>query len=492
MLSIRGLSKRFGGTRALVSVDLDAGAGEVLAVIGENGAGKSTLMKVLAGAIAPDLGSIYLDGRRHCPEHPAAARGAGVALVPQEPELVAQLSVAENILLGSEPTRCGIVDGARLRERAARSLAYVTTDDDRIELHQLAGELRPSQRQRVVVARALSQPHLRLLIFDEPTSSLTRVDVQRLFLVITRLKQRGLAILYVSHFLEEVLAIADRYTVLRDGRVVGSGNIAQTSASDLVTLMAGTQVTARSARPARPPGEVVLDIQHLSGETLPSDVSFQLHAGEVLGIAGLVGSGRTELLRAIFGLQSMRCGSLRIRNAAGPFSPEQCLNLGLGLLSEDRRAEGLAQGLTIAQNATLSKLPKHGPFVTAKAQRKVSIPLIFRLGIRCRNADQNVSELSGGNQQKVALARLLHHDVEILLLDEPTRGIDVRSRGDVHRCIDELVSQGKAILLVSSYLPELLVLCDRIAVICRGTLGQPRPARDWDEHSLLLAATGTA
>lgn len=491
MLTIRGLQKAFGRTKALAGIDLDAKSGEVMAVIGENGAGKSTLMQILAGAIFADSGAIHLAGHPHRPRHPAEARHAGVALVPQESELVDDLTVAENITLGSEPTRHGFVLRARVHELASRALAEVTTDQCSIDLQTHARALGPSERQRVAIARSILRQAPKLLIFDEPTSSLTSRDVERLFALIQRLKQRNLAILYVSHFLEEVLAVADRYTVIRDGRTIATGEIRDTSARQLVSMMAGEPVAQHRPRLARRPGQVLLAVQQLTGRGLPVEASFELRAGEVLGIAGLVGAGRTELLHAIFGLRPVRNGQVLVHGCIGPLSPGQSLGRGLGLLSEDRRREGLAQNLSIAENITLSRLPARGPFVTKTEQQRAALPFIEGLQIRCQGAEQVVTELSGGNQQKVALARLLHHDADILLLDEPTRGIDVRSRRDVHACIDELVRQGKAVLLVSSYLPELLAMSDRIAVMCRGRLGPARPVNECTEHTLLLEATGT-
>ena len=490
MLSISGLSKRFGNNQALSEVELHAQAGEVLAVVGENGAGKSTLMRLLAGVLQPDSGTLQLAGAAFHPKHPAAAMRAGVALVPQESELVPHLSIAENILLGREPTRAALIDRTRLRDLAGRALAEVATDGQQLDLAQRADTLGPSDRQRVVIARALSQANLRLLIFDEPTSSLSAADTRRLFSVIARLKARGLTVLYVSHFLEEVLTISDRYVVLRDGKSVARGNIADTTATELVTLMAGAAAVDRTKRAKREIGQLLLETKHLSGTRLPRDVSLQVHAGEVFGIAGLVGAGRTELVRALFGLDACS-GDITIKSLHNPRSPRQCLRLGMGLLSEDRRNEGLAQSLDIAENVTLSKLPQRGLLVSKREQLRAATRLMQRLQIRCRSPRQIVSELSGGNQQKVALARLLHHDVDILLLDEPTRGIDVRSRAEVHQAIDDLARRGKAIVLISSYWPELLELCDRIVVMCRGKLGKVRPVDEWDEHSLLLQATGS-
>jgi ribose transport system ATP-binding protein len=489
-LTIKGLSKNFGGTQALDRINLEARAGEVLAVIGENGAGKSTLMKVLAGVTPPDAGAIILDKQPHSPENPAAARMAGVALVPQEAELAPHLSVGENIVLGREPTRRGFIQWQSLYKQAARALELVTSKERSIDCRRRARDLSPSERQLVVIARAFALANLRILIFDEPTSSLTAADAKRLFEVIQRLKQQRIVILYVSHFLEEVLTIADRYCVLRDGRLVAHGSISDTTATELVTKMAGKDVAERKRRQVINHGAVMLDLRELSGHLLPKEVTFELRAGEVFGIAGLVGAGRTELVRAVFGLDRVKSGQVRVKTFEGPFRPAECLKLGLGLLSEDRRGEGLAQSLSVTRNITMSKLKGWGPFVTSKREQLSARPFIERLSIRCRDPEQPVAELSGGNQQKVALARLLHHDVDIMLLDEPTRGIDVRSRLDVHRCIDELAERGKAILLISSYLPELLSLCDTIAVMCRGKLGEPKAVSEWDEHSLLMEATG--
>ncbi|HEY5957969.1 MAG TPA: sugar ABC transporter ATP-binding protein [Polyangiaceae bacterium] len=490
MLSIRGLTKRFGATRALAGIDLCATAGEVMAVIGENGAGKSTLMKLLAGACAPDSGVIELAGHAYRPRHASDAQREGVALVPQEAQLVPHLSVAENIVLGRELTRRGFIDRREVARVAAAAIAQVTTPERPIDIAMSAGELGPSARQRVVIARALAQPQLRVLIFDEPTSSLTRTDTDQLFAVIRRLKERGLVILYVSHFLEEVLAIADRYTVLRDGKSVATGPLAQASVASLVSLMTGSAMTATERRVPSTRSKVLLESRGISGPRLPGPITFTLHAGEVLGIAGLVGSGRTRLLRSLFGLDGIDQGTLRIDETVVKPSPRVCLTLGLGLLSDDRQNEGLAEELGIAENVTLSRLPHRGPFVQQAAQRRATLTFVERLGIRCRDTDQPVWELSGGNQQKVALARLLHHEVMVYLLDEPTRGIDVRSRKDVHRLIDALAQKGNGVVLVSSYLPELIALSDRIAVMHRGQLGEARPTCDWTEHSLLLAATG--
>ncbi len=489
-LVVRGLTKAFGGTKALDGVDLQVGPGEVHAVLGENGAGKSTLMKILSGSVRPDEGRIELVGRTHAPASPDEARRAGVAIVPQEPELAPHLTVGENVVLGCEPARWGVVLRGQAHEIATRALVQVAHDGGHIDPRRLASSLSPSERQRVVIARALAVAAPRVLILDEPTSSLTAADVEQLFSVIEKLRERGLSVLYVSHFLEEVLRISDRYTVLRDGRFVGTGAIRGTDSDQLVRLMAGEAVKQRQRTIRREAGEVVLSVEGLAGRALPVDASLELRRGEVLGIAGLVGAGRSELLRVVFGLDPVRSGRVRVGTHLGPASPMRRLAQGVGLLSEDRKGEGLAAELTIAENLMMSRRVGWGPLVSPARERVVTEQFVARLGIRCRDVAQRMTELSGGNQQKVALARLLHHDVDVLLLDEPTRGIDVRSRADVHHVIDELVGQGKAVLVVSSYLPELFGVCDRIAVMCRGRLGAARRVADLDEHAVLKEAAG--
>ncbi len=494
LLQVRGLCKSFGPTKALDGVELSTSGGEVHAVLGENGAGKSTLMKILAGALRPDAGELRLGGEHFAPADPIAARHAGVAMVYQEPQLCPHLTVAENVLLGVEPTRWGLLQPRQVNSRTRQALETVV-EPDRLSVivpNRLVGTLAPPDQQLVAIARALAQADCRVLILDEPTSSLGVADVQRLFTTVRRLRERGLSILYISHFLEEVQQIADRYTVLRDGRSVGQGKVAQTPLSDIVHQMVGRQVEQRFERSQRRAGEVVVELEQLAGKSKPRDCTLQLHRGEVVGVAGLVGAGRTELLRIIFGLDPVRCGQIRVGSYVGPASPLRRLAQGVGLVSEDRKEEGLALGLSVADNLTLSKLRGLGPgfIVLPRIQKQQATHWIEQLDIRCRSADQPVADLSGGNQQKVALARLLYHDVDVYLLDEPTRGIDVASRAAIYRLIDELAGRGSAVLMVSSYLPELLGVCDRIAVMRRGTLGRAKPVRELDQHTVMTEAAG--
>jgi ribose transport system ATP-binding protein len=493
LLRVAGVSKRFGATQALSNVELALREGEVHALLGENGAGKSTLLKILAGTQTADSGNLTLAGRAYAPSTPQHAQALGVAFVSQEPALCPDLSVAENILLAGLPSRWGWLDRAEQRRRAGAALARVLPEGAPLpDLARRAGDLGQGDRQLVCLARALAQAECRVLILDEPTSTLNSSEAERLFAIVRELTKSGIAVLYVSHFLEEIERIADRYTVLRDGQFVQSGRLAGTTRSELVKLMAGRDVQELFPRSARSPGEVVLDLQDLAGQRLPISASLSLRKGEVLGIAGLLGAGRTELLRAIFGLDRVKSGRLQVKGILGPASPARRLAQGVDLLSEDRKGQGLAESLSLGDNITLSTLESLGPFGFVSPNRRAAIAQSYldRLGVRARGPEQLARDLSGGNQQKICFARLLHHDADVFLLDEPTRGVDVGSRADLYRIIDDLAARGNAVLMISSYLPELLGVCDRIAVMVRGKLGPARPASGLSEHALLLEATG--
>jgi ribose transport system ATP-binding protein len=485
LLEMRGIRKTFGATAALDAVSFAVGPGEVCALVGQNGAGKSTLMAILAGALAPDAGEMRLGGVEYAPRDPLAARQAGVAMIYQDLSLAPHLTVMENIVLGVEPVRRGIVQRDRMRETTRTALAELGHSD--ISPDAIVGDLQPAAQQLVEIARALAVG-CRVLVLDEPTSSLGHADVRALFDLIARLKERGLAIVYISHFIEEVKEIADRFVVLRDGRNAGGGVTADTPARDIVSLMVGRGVDDLYRRGARIVGNTLVTVEELTPESLP----LTLRRGEVVGIAGLVGAGRTRLLRTIFGLHAVKHGRITVGAYTGAATPHDRWQQGMGMLSEDRAGEGLAAGLSVADNMTLSKLAPLGPafMIVPTRQAAAAARWIDRLHIRCADSTQPVRELSGGNQQKVAVARLLHHDVDVLVLDEPTRGIDVSSKAQIYQLIDQLVSNGKGVLLVSSYLPELLGVCDRIAVMSRGRLGLARPVEEWTEHSLLMEASG--
>ncbi len=490
-LKMEGVCKRFGATVALEGVGVEVSSGEVLALVGENGAGKSTLMKVLSGAIEADAGQMRLDGEVYEPGNRLDARRAGVAMIYQELSLAQHLTVEENIMLGMEPVRFGWFRGGEVRRRALEAIEQFNHPE--LVPDARVGDLSVGSQQLVEIARALAIG-CRVLVLDEPTSSLTRDDVERLFAIIEQLKGQGKAIVYISHFIEEVKRVADKVCVLRDGKVVGNSRTDEITTDEIISLMVGREVEDLYPRSQRTAGEVVLEIEDLSGLEKPESVDLKLHRGEVLGIAGLVGAGRTEFLRCLFGLDPIVSGRVRMGVYTGPSSPARRWMQGVGFLSEDRKDEGLVLSMSVSDNVTLSELRGFGPFglvLPGRQDRAVS-KWIKELDIRCEGPRQDVFSLSGGNQQKVALARLLQHDVDILLLDEPTRGIDVAAKATVYKLIDSLAcgDKAKAVLMVSSYLPELMGVCDRVTVMCRGKLGPVHRISDVDEHQLMLEATG--
>ncbi|MBK8976280.1 MAG: sugar ABC transporter ATP-binding protein [Planctomycetes bacterium] len=489
-LRVRGLCKRFGPTLALAGVDLEVAAGEVHVLLGENGAGKSTLLGILAGVLRPDAGRMEHDGAPWAPTDPAAARHAGLAMIHQELALAPHLTVAENVLLGAEPVRGPFLRRTAMRAAVRDALRRVGRPE--LPVDAPVGRLPIADRQLVEIARAVALG-ARIIVLDEPTSSLGRDDVEALFRLIGELRDDGCSVIYVSHFLEEARRIGDRYTVLRDGSSVASGALGDVTQDELVAAMVGREVGDLYPRSKRSAGEAVLRVDGLVGEPLPHDASLELHRGEVLGIAGLVGAGRTELLRALFGLAPVRSGAIRIGVHHGPASPALRWQQGAGMVSEDRKGEGLALGMSVAENLALARLPR---WLTRSGLARDTEPFARRLAVRCASLHQPVRALSGGNQQKIAVARLLHADVDVLLLDEPTRGVDVGARAAIYAAIDDLATgrdgrPPRAVLVVSSYLPELLGTCDRIAVMARGRLGPARPVATLDEHAILLEASSS-
>jgi ribose transport system ATP-binding protein len=493
LLVIENIQKSFGPVQALRGVSLTVGQGEVHALIGENGAGKSTLMKVLSGAHAPDGGQLLLSGQTYRPAGPAAARQAGVAMIYQELTLAPHLTVEANMMLGLETSRAGWLRSEAARVRQALDWLGQGQISPQTPLRQL----NIGQQQLVEIARALVTD-AKLVIMDEPTSSLTAEDTRALFGVIRKLKQRGVSVIYISHFLEEVQEICDRYTVLRDGQTVASGEMRATTIPEIIRHMVGRPVTELYPRATHTQGETLLEVTGLSAAPQPKNVSFSLRRGEILGLAGLVGAGRSEVVRSLFGLQKAQTGQVGIKGRpllkAHYLSPAQALGQGLNLLSENRKEEGLALNLSIAANLTLSRLGQYvrGGLLRPAREQQAAQQWVQDLNVKCHHVNQPIGSLSGGNQQKVCLARLLHHGSDILFLDEPTRGIDVGSKAEIYRLIHQLAAQGTAVVMISSYLPELFGVCDSLVVMHRGQMSAKRPIPAWDEQQVMLYATAGA
>ncbi len=495
LLVMRGVRKRFGGVQALRGVSLEVAAGEVHALVGENGAGKSTLMKVLSGVETPDAGEMRLAGRRWRPRGPVDARRGGIAMIHQELALAPHLSVAENIALGAEARRVpwlGPFSPSDRRPMLATAKAVLgRLGHGDLDPTRRTGDLPAAVRQLVEIGRALAAD-ASVVVMDEPTSSLGRRDADRLLEIVGRLRDEGIAIVYISHFLEEIRRVADRFTVIRDGSTVTSGRMAEARDETLVEHMIGRPLDAVFPPGGRKGGAVRLEAKSIVGDGLPVEASIEVRSGEILGIAGLVGAGRTELLRCLAGLDPTRGGEVSIdgRRVHRSTSIRGRMHAGIGFLSEDRKGEGLALPMSVAENLLLPRLAPvtSGGLLSPRRMEAISGRWLSRLAVRTNGSRVPVETLSGGNQQKIAIARLLHQDAGVLLLDEPTRGIDIGSKVQVYALLDELARSGRAIVITSGHLPELIGVCDQIAVMHRGVLGRSRPVDACTESSLMSEA----
>jgi len=493
LITLHGVDKSFGAMAALRSVNLDLYAGEAHALVGENGAGKSTLVKLLAGVHTPDAGSITVDGAPVRFTGPADARAAGIAVIYQEPTLFPDLSVAENIFVGRQPLRGKgrRIDGAAMRRRAEELFGQlgVHLDPDRP-----ARGLSIADQQLVEIAKALSFD-ARVLVMDEPTAALSGVEVDRLFGVARSLRDAGTAVLFISHRFDEVFALCQRITVMRDGAWVSTDPIADVTVDQVVRRMVGREVSSLYPHQARTVGDVLLDVAGLTSHGVFSDVSFQVRAGEVVALAGLVGAGRSEVIRAVFGVDRYDRGSVTVAGKRlRPHSPSAAIAAGIALVPEDRRQQGLVMELSVERNATLARLwalTRLG-LLWPGTERRDAQSWTQRLFVKANAPADPVSTLSGGNQQKVVLAKWLATKPRVLLVDEPTRGIDVGTKAEVHHLLADLAAQGVAVLMVSSELPEVLGMADRVLVMHEGRLASTLDRADATEESVMFAATGQA
>lgn len=491
-LRLVGISKSFPGVKALNNVHLNVRKGEVHGLVGENGAGKSTLMKILSGAYVKDEGEIYWQGEKVEINKPKDSEELGIAIIYQEFNLVPQLSISENIWLGREPLAnktLQLIDWTEMHKRTKRLLDELNLDFD--PKRPVAG-LGVASQQMVEIAKALSL-NAKLLIMDEPTSALSKNEIDQLFSVIQALKDKGVSIIYISHHLEEVFEICDRGTVLRDGNYVATIDPKQTSKDELIQLMVGRTLDQQYPKVKAKRGEEVMRVEHLNREGVLKDISFSAYAGEVLGISGLVGSGRTELVKAIFGADPIDSGKVFIYGKEVQItSPQSAIAAGMGLLPEDRKYEGLVLKLSVKQNvsmASLGKLLKRGMLQLNIEKSKV-LDFIDKLRILTPSIEKEVQNLSGGNQQKVVLAKWLASQSRILIFDEPTRGIDVGAKVEVYNLMNELVKNGVAVIMVSSEMPEILGMSDRIMVIHQGELACVLNCEEATQEKILSAAMG--
>jgi len=487
MLQMQGICKRFPGVQALDDAELAVVPGEVHALLGENGAGKSTLMKVLCGQHRKDSGTITFAGETLEPTTPLAAEQDGLIMIHQELNLVPGLTVAENIFLGHEPTAMGLTREDTMRRNSKALLQRLRCD---VDPDTPTSQLSVAEQQLVEIARAL-RGKARLLVMDEPTAALSDTEIEALFEVIRSLCQAGVPVIYISHRLNEILTIGDRITVMRDGHTVGTRQAKTTSIDDLIHLMVGRTIAEQIPKRDVPIGEVVLQVEGLArtGRLSPMDLS--VHSGEIVGVAGLMGSGRTELARAIFGADPTDAGTVKVAGKKLPGSqPSASIAAGVGFITEDRKQQGLVLLRSVAENITLTSLDDFTRLgrIDLEAEREQAQVLVDRLDIRAASLEQKTIDLSGGNQQKVVLARWLAARCSVLLFDEPTRGIDVASKAEIYSLIGELVERGVAVLLISSELTELLGLADRVAVMHEGTLqGIVRRAEASQERIMRLA-----
>ena len=487
VVRLRGVSKEFPGVLAVNGVDLEILPGEVHAVAGENGAGKSTLMKLLSQVERPTAGEMEISGETVSFRGPGHAQSLGVAMVYQEFALAPHLSVAENLFLGREPARAGLINRGREKEEAIELLRRVGLE---VDPARLVSSLTVAQQQRVEIAKALAID-AKVVIMDEPTATLAEKEIEELFGVIRDLASRGIAILYISHKLDEIFRITDRVTVMRDGKIVSTIPTEELDEDRLVRMMVGRQLENLYPKPEVEIEEVILRVEGISRGNFLQDCSFDVRGGEILGFAGLVGAGRSELARAVFGADPIDSGTVELEGKRLNIkNPRAAIDSGIGYLTEDRKGEGLALQLGVHENTTLANLPTRAGVLNLKAELRTTRQRRDELNIRTPSLRRKVQLLSGGNQQKVVVAKWLETRARVLFFDEPARGIDVGAKAEMSGLIGDLAREGRAIVLISSYLPELLNMCDRIVVMRQGRIAGELRQEEFSEERIITLATG--
>ncbi|WP_410772154.1 sugar ABC transporter ATP-binding protein [Fontibacillus sp. BL9] len=489
-IQMKGIHKAFGSNQVLSGVDFDLGAGEVHALMGENGAGKSTLMNILTGLHARDEGTVLIDGKETYFANPKEAERQGIAFIHQELNVWPDMTVLENLFIGREmSSRWGLLKAKEMKALANEQFKKLSVD---IPLNVEAGQCSVGQQQMIEIAKALLTD-TKVIIMDEPTSALTEREIQKLFEVIASLKKEGVSIVYISHRMEEIFAICDRITVMRDGRTVDTKDIPETNFDEVVKKMVGRELTERyPARDPRP-GEVVLEVKHASRKGWFRDANFQVRSGEIVGFSGLMGSGRTEMMRALFGLDPLDSGEITVFGKKAVIRrPADAVKLGIGFITEDRKDEGLVLDFSVRDNMVLPSLSSFTSkgLISSKAEHAFVDALIKRLQIKTHSSETAAGNLSGGNQQKVVIAKWVGIGPKLLILDEPTRGVDVGAKREIYQLMNELTDHGVAIIMVSSELPEVLGMSDRIVVVHEGVITGELSKEEATQEKIMKLATG--
>ncbi len=490
ILTMKGIDKSFPGVHALDHVDLELRKGEVHALMGENGAGKSTLMKVLTGIYTKDSGTITYEGREVQFNNPKEAQEAGIVIVHQELNMMNHLTVAQNIFIGREFMKGGLIDDARMNAESAKLFDQLGI---KIDPKEKMGNLTVGKQQMCEIAKAISHK-AKIIIFDEPSAALTEAEIDELFKIIRDLRNRQLGIIYISHRMDEIKVITDRVTVMRDGGYVGTLITEDCTKDDIINMMVGRVIyeEPKTHSAVAPDAPVVLKVEHLNAGKMVQDVSFELRKGEILGFSGLMGAGRTETARALFGADPKESGDVYINGKKVDIkSPKDAVALGIGYLSEDRKRYGIVVDKSVAENSTMASLKNFvkGIFINKKEEAKATNRFVERLNTKTPSIDQLVVNLSGGNQQKVVLAKWLVRNCDILIFDEPTRGIDVGAKSEIYHLMNELAAQGKSIIMISSEMPEVLRMSDRIVVMCEGKKTAEIDIADATQEGIMHAAT---